>query len=87
MQVTIEIPDAVVARLKLNGKSMSRELLESFALEGYRAEKLSRGQVGGLLGLNYWETEDFLRQHGAFLHYDLGDLEQDRNTLRVALLR
>ena len=35
MQVTIEIPDAVVARLKLNGRSVSRELLEAFAVEGY----------------------------------------------------
>ncbi len=87
MQVTIEIPDAVVAQLKLNGRSLSRELLEAFAVEGYRTEKLSRGQVSELLGLNYWETEEFLREHGAFLHCDLSDLEQDRKTLRTALLR
>ena len=87
MRVTIEIPDAVVAQLKLNGRSVSRELLEAFAVEGYRTEKLSRGQISELLGLNYWETEEFLRQHGAFLHYDLSDLEQDRKTLRTALLR
>lgn len=85
MQVTIEIPDAVVAQLKLNGGSMSRELLEAFAAEAYRSEKLSRGQVSELLGLNFWETEEFLRQRGAFLHYDLNDLEHDREALRTAL--
>lgn len=85
MQVTIEIPDAVVAQLKLNGGTMSRELLEAFAVEAYRSEKLSRGQVSELLGLNFWETEEFLRKRGAFLHYDLNDLEQDREALRIAL--
>ncbi len=85
MQVTIEIPDAIVAYLKLNGGSISRELLEAFAVESYRAEKLSRGQVSELLGLNFWETEELLRKRGALLHYDLNDLEQDRETLRLAL--
>ncbi len=85
MQVTIEIPDAVIAQLKLNGGSVSRELLEAFAVEGYRRGKLSRGQVSELLGLNFWETEEFLKQRGAYLHYDLNDLEQDREALRIAL--
>jgi predicted HTH domain antitoxin len=87
MQVTVEIPDAVVAQFLLNGKTMSRELLEAFAIKAYRTENLSRAQVGELLGLNYWETEEFLRQHGALLHYDLSDLEQDRKALRMAHVR
>ncbi len=85
MQITIEIPDAVIAQLKLNGSSVSRELLEAFAVEGYRRGKLSRGQVSELLGLNFWETEEFLKQRGAYLHYDLNDLEQDREALHIAL--
>jgi predicted HTH domain antitoxin len=85
MQITIEIPDVVIAQLKLNGSSVSRELLEAFAVEGYRRGKLSRGQVSELLGLNFWETEEFLKQRGAYLHYNLNDLEQDREALRIAL--
>ncbi|MGH9935666.1 MAG: UPF0175 family protein [Blastocatellia bacterium] len=38
-----------------------------------------------LLGLNFWETEEFLKQRGAYLHYDLNDLEQDREALHTAL--
>ena len=38
MQMTIEIPDAVITQLKLNGRSVSRELLEAFAVEGYRTD-------------------------------------------------
>jgi predicted HTH domain antitoxin len=46
-------------------------------VEGYRAEQLSRGQVSELLGLNFWETEAFLKKRGAYLHYSKEDLEQD----------
>jgi predicted HTH domain antitoxin len=80
MQITVEIPDDMAEQLKQNTGSISREMLEAFAVEGYRTEKLSRGQVSELLGLNFWETEDFLKQRGACLHYDLIDLDQDRHT-------
>ena len=80
MQVTIEIPDDVAEQLKQNTGSISREMLEAFAVEGYRTEKLSRGQVSELLGLNFWETEQFLKQRDAYLHYDLSDLDQDRHS-------
>jgi predicted HTH domain antitoxin len=87
MQVTIEIPDNIAALVGRNGRSIARELLEAFAVEGYRAERLSRGQVSELLGLSFWETEEFLRQRGAWLHYDLHDLERDRAALRSALTK
>jgi predicted HTH domain antitoxin len=81
MQVTIEIPDDLAEELKQNGENISREMLEAFAVEGYRTEKLSRGQVSELLGLNFWETEEFLKQHGAYLHYDVADLERDHQLI------
>ena len=30
-----------------------------------------------MLGLNFWQTEAFLKAHGANLHYSKEDLEQD----------
>jgi predicted HTH domain antitoxin len=85
MQVTIEIPDDVAQQIGQRDLDISRELLEAFAVEGYRTEKLSRGQVSELLGLNFWETEEFLKKHEAHLHYDLTDLEQDHESLRSPL--
>jgi predicted HTH domain antitoxin len=78
MQVTIEIPDDVAAQLKQQSGSISREMLEAFAVEGYRTEKLSRGQVSELLGPNFSETEEFLKQRAAYLHNDLHDMQDDR---------
>ena len=87
MQVTVNIPDAIAEEIEQNGKNASRELLEAFAVEEYRAERLSSGQVSELLGLSFWETEEFLKERGAYLHYDLEDLEQDRKALRNLLLQ
>ena len=85
MQVTVNIPDAIAEEIEQNGKNASRELLEAFAVEEYRAERLSSRQVSELLGLSFWETEEFLKERGAYLHYDLEDLEQDRKALRNLL--
>ena len=84
MQVTIEIPDDVAAQLKKQSGSISREMLEAFAVEGYRTEKLSRGQVSDLLGLNFWETEEFLKQRAAYLHDDLTDMPSDHQSTETS---
>jgi predicted HTH domain antitoxin len=80
MQVTIEIPDEVAAQLKQVSGSISREMLEAFAVEGYRTGKLSRGQVSELLGLNFWETEEFLKRRAAYLEIELDDLQNTRQS-------
>jgi hypothetical protein len=64
---------------------MPRRALEATALEGYRTQALTRGQVGRLLGLNFWETEAFLKQNQAYLPYDESDLERDRQAIDQAL--
>ena len=80
MQVTVQLPDEIATQLG-SEKDMPRRVLEAVALEGYRAGDLSRGQVSAMLGLSFAETEAFLQQHEAYLHYSLGDLEADRATL------
>ncbi len=80
MQVTIQVPDSVAAALG-DSANVPRQLLEAFAAEGYRERKLSRHQVSELLGLDYWQTEEFLAQHDAKRPYTLADLQIDRQSL------
>lgn len=80
MQVTVEVPDHI-ANLLGKRADLEREVLEAFAAEAYRVEKLSRKQVGDLLGLDYWDTEDFLTRHDAKRPYTLADLQIDRTNL------
>lgn len=78
MQITFEMPDTIARQLGGAAGDIPRGILEAVALEGYRSEQLSRGQVSEMLGFSFWETEAFLKEHGANLHYSKEDLEQDR---------
>jgi predicted HTH domain antitoxin len=78
MRVEIDLPEGIVRELEKVWKNLPRRALEAIAAEGYRSDALSRGQVGTLLGLSFYETEAFLKEHLGFLKYDEGDLDRDR---------
>ncbi len=80
MHVTVQLPDDLARELG-DPAEIPRQLLEAFALEGYRSQRLSRYQVSQLLGLDYWQTEDMFARHDAKRPYTLTDLEEDRKTL------
>jgi Uncharacterised protein family (UPF0175) len=80
MEVTVELPDDIAKHLGEANK-VPRQMLEAFAAEAYRGQKLSRHQLSQLLGLDYWQTEEFLTQHEARRPFTLADLETDRRSL------
>ena len=80
MDITIQVPDEIARQLG-DTSNMPRQVLEAFAAAAYRAQKLSRYQVSQLLGLEYWQTEEFLTIHDAKRPYTLADLEIDRQSL------
>lgn len=77
-ELTIELPEEIERQLEAAWDNLPRRALEALAVEGYRSGVLTRGQVGQLLDLNFWETENFLKERAAFLQYTLNDLEEDR---------
>ncbi|MBA3243093.1 MAG: UPF0175 family protein [Acidobacteria bacterium] len=77
MPVTIEMPAEIEHQLEEKWGDLPRRALEAVALEGYRSEALSAGQVAEMLGLTAWETEAFLSEHGAELRYTAEDLRDD----------
>lgn len=80
MEVTIELPDDIARHLG-EASEMPRQVLEAFAAEAYRAQKVSRHQLSQILGLEYWETEEFLTRHEARRPFTLADLQIDRQSL------
>jgi hypothetical protein len=80
MEVTVELPDEIARHLG-QASEMPRQMLEAFAAEAYRGQKLSRHQLSQLLGLDYWETDEFLTRHEARRPFTLADLEIDRQSL------
>jgi len=77
VDVTLHLPDSIAKQLDTEPGDMPRRLIESLVLEGYRAGKLSRGQVSETLQLDYWSTEKFLAEHNASVGYSANDLNRD----------
>lgn len=63
VEVTVQLPEDVAQQLAEVPGDIPRRVLEAIALEGYRANKLTRRQVGGLLHLDTKQTEQFLAEH------------------------
>jgi predicted HTH domain antitoxin len=61
---------------------LPRRTLAALAIAGYRAGRLSLGQVAKMLGIGVIEADAFLKERGVDLDYSLADLEQDRRTLK-----
>lgn len=81
MAVTVNIPTDIARQYGADPEEIARRLLEQAAVEGYRTRQISRGQVAQMLRMDWAETEEFLAQHHCDRHYDLEDLEADRQNL------
>lgn len=84
MEVTVSIPDSLVPPSEVGG-DVSRQMLEAYAIENYRQEKMSLGRVAELLELSTDETHAFLKEHKVPLNYDTEDLARDRRTIEMFL--
>lgn len=87
VEVTVKLPDKLAQSFGDTPDLRSRHLLENAVIEEYRAGRISHGQVGETLGLDYWQTESFLVERKVPLNYSLEDLELDRATLDKVLDR
>lgn len=89
MEVTLNIPDEFAAQFSAEGKDISRAALEALAVEGYRAERLSESEIRHLLGFETrMEVHAFLKEHGAYMHYSVADMERDHESaLRMKVKR
>ena len=79
MAITIDLPQEIETQLESSWReTLPRKILEAIAVEGYRQEVLSHRQVGELLDLDRRQTDAFLKEHGAYLHYGLEEYEADQ---------
>jgi hypothetical protein len=82
MNVTLRIPDDLVERLRAGGEDISRRALEAFALDEYRAGRLTRPDLRRLLGFETRvEVDGFLKHRGVDESMTIADFERDRQDL------
>lgn len=83
MHITLPIPDDIGQRLSAGGEDLSRRALEAFALEEYRAGRLTLPELGRLLGFETRPALDgFLKARGVSEECTLEDIEKDIEDLR-----
>ncbi len=83
MDVQLQIPDDVARVLQNQQPDLSRAALEALALEGYRSERLSEGQLRRMLGFRTrMQVHTFLKAHNVYLNYSLRELEDDLASLK-----
>jgi len=84
MNVVITIPDKFAVDFQRRGE-LSRQMLESFAVESYRREDLSLGQFAELLNLSIDEANALLKKHDVPLNYSLEDFQAEQNAVEMFL--
>ncbi len=86
MSVRIDIPESV---FHLPPGDISREVLETVAVEGFRSGSLTSYQVRKLLGLSTRaEVHQFLVAHDVpWVDYSIEDLERERKELQELIGR
>ncbi len=77
MQITVDIPEELVAVLAGSGQDLPRAVMEAIGLEAYRQGRLSGYQLRLLLGIpSRYELDGFLKEHQVY-DYTVEDLEKD----------
>lgn len=86
MEVLLQLPDDIVEILQTRSEDLSRQALESLAVESYRSGTLTSAEVQRMLGFETrWQTDEFLKSREAYLHYSIEDFEEDLETQRRLL--
>ena len=81
MEVTVQIPGDIAARLAEAG-DLSRRALESLALEELKAGNITEPELGLMLGLARLQIDGFLKSHGVYDDYTMEDFEEERAALK-----
>jgi hypothetical protein len=82
MNLTVHIPDEIVGDLSIGG-DLSRRVLEAFALEEFKLERISKAQLRRLLGIETrYELDGFLKDHQVWAKYMIEDLRREVSTLQ-----
>jgi predicted HTH domain antitoxin len=80
--LAFQLPEDLVAELSVGGRDLQRAAFEAFAVEEYRAKRLSHAQMGELLGLSRWDVDGLLKDHQVWLEYTVDDFRSEGEAIR-----
>ena len=80
--VPVQLPEDLVEAAQLNRSNPSPDAARLLALELFREDKVSLGRAAELCETPVEAFMEFAAQREVPLHYGVGELEEDRQTLR-----
>jgi len=82
MNLTVHIPDDLAGSLCAGG-DLSRRVLEGFAIEEYKSERITKAQLRRLLGFKTrYELDDFLKARQVWANVTIEDVRRDVEDLK-----
>ncbi len=83
MNLTVEIPDDLVAQLNAAGGDLSRRALEALGLEEYKSGHITKAELRRLLGFSTrYELDGFLKSHEVWIDYTVEDFRRELQDLK-----
>jgi predicted HTH domain antitoxin len=73
----VDIPESIAQFLPRDPNQRARSILEALVIGAYTEGLISRGRAVELLGLNYWTGEEFFRQRGVCINYNIEEFRRD----------
>jgi predicted HTH domain antitoxin len=88
LNVTLELPPEVEAKIRSESTNLDRDVRDAYALELFRLGKISHYELARILGLDRFETDAWLKLHGVFARsLGMTDLDADLQALEQVLGR
>ncbi len=82
MTIHFEIPDRIAEQLRAAGIDPTRTAKESLLVELYRQEQITHHELAEALGLNRYETDGVLKQHGVEIDLSPEEFQAQADSLR-----
>lgn len=87
MDLTMRLPEELARAMGLFGAEGSRRATFLLLLEAYREGKLSFGKFAEFAGISQAELLERMTEHGTYLNYGPGEIEEDRAVASAAQAR
>lgn len=80
--IEVSVPDALVKALGTEPQELPRQTLEALIVQAYRKGLITHAEVGELLKLKRFQTDEFLKQAQAFRASEGEEFAADLERLR-----
>ncbi|MEM9478287.1 MAG: UPF0175 family protein [Verrucomicrobiota bacterium] len=87
MEVTLSLPDEIVAAIPRDGTRLDRRVMEALVLDLFRDRVISGGKVAELLKISRQEADQLLIEHGLMESPTLEEIGEDSRRLEKILRR